>query len=354
MITPWAKKAWDLERDARAYSSLLVAGNSLASRFNSKVGSLRSWDVCITKRYSFTDPSKDFLVIIDNMMNLDMLFWVAKETANRRLYDIATTHAKTTQRHHIRPDHSTFHVVNYDTVTGDPKAKFTNQGYSDNSCWSRGQAWGILGFAQAFHWTGDESFLETACSLADYFIAHLPDDKVPSWDFSAPVAKTTPRDTSAAMIAACGMLSIYKALRLKRNQRMNLNDSSEENYYLTASLEMVQATVTKYLNRPTLRLEISEPETLLPTFHDYSSVSTPEAQHPATITAVIDIQTDGTHIDQQVGDTILGGATINNYEYAPRRWTNHGLVYADYYFMLFGNELLDMGLVTEASLCGVE
>ncbi|RFU26838.1 hypothetical protein B7463_g9499, partial [Scytalidium lignicola] len=324
MIAPWAKKAWDLERDPRAYSSLLVAGNSLACRFNERVGSLRSWDVCITKRYSFTDPSKDFLVIIDNMMNLDMLFWVAKETANHRLYEIAVAHAKTTQRHHIRSDNSTFHVVNYDTVTGQPKDTFTNQGYNDSSCWSRGQAWGILGFVQTFHWTGDESFLETACSLADFFITHLPDDKVPSWDFSVPVTETTPRDTSAAMIAACGMLSIHNVMRLKSSQKINLDDGSEENYYLTTSLQMVQATLTKYLNRPALRLHISESETLLPTWHDHSSVSHPEAQQPGTVTSLADIQMNGTHSEHISGDTILSGATINNYEYAPRRWADHG------------------------------
>lgn len=87
------------------------------------------------------------------MANLELLFWAAKETCDSKLYEIASAHAKTTQKHHILEDRTTYHVVNYDTVTGQPKAKFTNQGYSDDSCWARGQAWAILGFAQTFHWT---------------------------------------------------------------------------------------------------------------------------------------------------------------------------------------------------------
>jgi hypothetical protein len=349
MVATWAKKAWELDRDPRAYSSLLVGANSLASRYDNQVRSLRSWDVCITTRYSFTDPSKDFLVIIDNMMNLDILFWVAKETANRRLYDVAVAHAKTTQRDLVRPDNSTFHVVNYDAVTGDPKEKFTNQGYSDSSCWSRGQAWGIFGFAQTFHWTRDASFLESARSLADYFIAHLPDDKIPNWDFAVPVTKTSPRDTSAAMIAACGMLLIYKALQSERRGCEDPNNV-EGTFYLTSALQMVQGIVAKYLNRPTFRFQIAAPETKVPTWNDHKSASQQETQQPGAVSVVASGQINDNHSDQKSGDSILNGATINNYEFAPRRWADHGLVYADYYFMLFGNLLLDMGLVTEASL----
>jgi hypothetical protein len=325
MIAPWAIRAWELQRDAVAYNSLVMAAHSLASRFNATTQCLRSWDVCITNRYSFTDPSQDFLVIIDNMLNLDLLFWVARETSNPKLYKLALAHARTTQRHHIRNDHSTFHVVNLN-ANGSVKAKFTNQGFSDSSCWARGQAWGILGFVQTFEWTQEESFLTTARELANYFIAHLPLDGVPYWDFTAPVTEASPRDTSAAMVAACGMLLLYKALK----------GTPDGEFYLFEAIKLVECTVTKFLISPTARFK--------------TIPSTSEALvYPSG--CIDDWDGDGFDImsvidgsGAKVRETILDGATINNYEFAPRRWSNHGLVYADYYFLLFGNILLDFGL----------
>ncbi|KAJ5980410.1 hypothetical protein N7481_007708 [Penicillium waksmanii] len=326
MIAPWATKSWELHREPAAYNSLVMAAHSLATRFNTTTQCLRSWDVCITNRYSFTDPSQDFLVIIDNMLNLDLLFWAARETSNKGLFDVALMHARTTQKHHIRDDHSTFHVVNFDSEDGSVKAKFTNQGFSDSSCWARGQAWGILGFMQTFEWTKETSFLVTARELADYFIAHLPEDGVPYWDFTAPITEASPRDTSAAVVAACGMLLLYKALK----------DSSDGDFYLFKAMKLVDCTVSKFLNSPTSR------------FVNGTSAS----KVPVYPSGCIDGQDgDGfismTVVDEsglKIRESILGGATINNYEFAPRRWSNHGLVYADYYFLLFGNMLLDLGL----------
>ncbi|KAJ5708152.1 hypothetical protein N7488_007953 [Penicillium malachiteum] len=332
MIAPWAIKAWELQRDVAAYSSLVMAAHSLASRFNTTTQCLRSWDVCITSRYSFTDPSQDFLVIIDNMLNLDLLFWVARETSNMDLYGIALAHARTTQKHHIREDHSTFHVVNLEADTGSVKGKFTNQGYSDSSCWARGQAWGILGFMQTFEWTGEASFLTTAQELADYFIAHLPVDGVPYWDFTAPVTESSPRDTSAAMVAACGMLLLYKALK----------GSAAGEFYLGEALKLVGCTVAKFLNPPTARFQtiLSASEVSV---YPSGCIDDQDGDRFDTLTVVDDSSST-------VLDTILDGATINNYEFAPRRWSNHGLVYADYYFLLFGNMLLDLGLVVTQGL----
>lgn len=333
MIAPWAMKAWELQRDAAAYNSLVLAAHSLASRFNATTECLQSWDVCVTNRYSFTDPSKDFLVIIDNMLNLDLLFWAARETSNTSLYDIALAHAKTTQKHHIREDNTTFHVVNFDAETGNVKAKFTNQGYSDDSCWARGQAWGILGFMQTFEWTGDKSFLDTAKALADYFLTHLPADGVPYWDFTAPVTATSPRDTSAAMIAACGLLLLHKALK----------GTPDGGRYLRAAIDLVDATVMKFLNPPTLRLQTAQCVLKVLVYpEDYLDGSDSDGFEKLS---VVD------QLTSKPRDTILDGATINNYEFAPRRWSNHGLVYADYYFLLFGNMLLDLNLVNGGSQC---
>lgn len=333
MIAPWAMKAWELQRDTAAYNSLVMAAHSLANRFHATTQCLQSWDVCVTNRYSFTDPSKDFLVIIDNMLNLDLLFWAAKETSNKSLYDIALAHAKTTQKHHIREDNTTFHVVNFDAQTGNVKAKFTNQGYSDDSCWARGQAWGILGFMQTFGWTGDKSFLATAKALADYFLAHLPEDSVPYWDFTAPITETSPRDTSAAMVAACGLLLLHKALK----------GTPDGDRYLREGINLVDATVSKFLNPPTLRFETTQSTTKVLV---YPEGCLGECDGDGFGKLTVTNQSTSTPCD-----TILDGATINNYEYAPRRWSNHGLVYADYYFILFGNMLLDLGLVNRGSLC---
>ena len=325
MIAPWAIKAWELEGDHRAYNSLVIAAQSLVNRFDSRVQSLRSWDVCATKRYAFNDPSKDFLVIIDNMLNLNLLFWVAQKTGDRLMYDIAVAHARTTQRHHIRTDHSTFHVVNYDMHTGLPKSKFTHQGYADNSCWARGQAWGILGFMETFEWTGDWSFLSTARDLADYFVAHLPEDGVPCWDFDAPAEPECPRDTSAGMVAGCGMLLIYKALKDV--------DKDAAAFYLKSTMRIVSGTLSKFLTPP-VHFTLTPSNTPLPCNLEESSNQV--INQPASLAV--------TGADE-VPEAILHGATINNHEFAMRRWADHGLVYADYYFMLLGNMLLEMGLI---------
>ncbi|KAH8807805.1 glycoside hydrolase family 88 protein [Xylogone sp. PMI_703] len=318
MISPWARLSWELDRDTKAYDTLVTAAESLARRFNAEVGCLRSWDTCVTNRYKFLDPALDFLVIIDNMLNLDLLFWAATELRDRKFYDIAVSHAKTTQKHHIRPDSSTYHVVNFDQTTGTVKQKLTNQGYSDNSCWSRGQAWAITGFAQTYGWTRDRSFLDTSCKCADYFLAHLPENGVPPWDFSAPITPDMPTDTSAAVIASYGMVLIHEALTA-------LGESSP---YLRGALDIL-ASVCALKLTPSARFITSE-------------VSIPSVEHGSSC------ESGPLEVDLGKGaETILDGATINNYEFAPRRWANHGLVYADYFFLLAGNKLLDMGIGAE-------
>ncbi|KAL2865072.1 glycoside hydrolase family 88 protein [Aspergillus lucknowensis] len=333
MIAPWAIKAWELYRDPQSFGSLVLAAHSLASRFDERVQSLRSWDVCHTKRYSFADPSTDFLVIIDNMLNLDLLFWVARDTGDASLYDIAVAHARTTQKHHIRADKSTCHVVNYHS-DGRVKAKFTHQGYSDDSCWSRGQSWGMLGFMQTYEWTKDESFLQTARELSDYFLEHLPEDAVPYWDFDAPVDASCPRDTSAGMVACCGLVLLYKALKD--------TDGKAARHYLESALRILDGTVSKFINPSPARFDVDQTGTDLPTFPDNEPAKQPGI---LTVPAKEGIKGASTTLSK-CPDTILDAATVCNYEFASRRWADHGLVYADYYFLLLGNMLLDLGLVS--------
>lgn len=172
----------------------------LAGRFNPTVGCTRSWDS--------SDPT-DFVVIIDNMMNLNVLMVSAQLTGNSTLKNIAISHADTTMKNHIRDDGSTWHVVQYTTTTGAVTDKRTSQGYSDSSTWSRGQAWAVYGYANMYNWTGDYNYLLTARRLATYFLNTLPSDGIVPWDFNAPV-ENRPADSSAATIVATGLLLLSK------------------------------------------------------------------------------------------------------------------------------------------------
>jgi len=175
----------------------LTAADTLATRFSPVVGAIQSWG---------NKSTGDYEVIIDNMMNLELLFWAAAESGDTGLYDIAVTHALTTRDQHVRPDGSTYHVVEFDRSTGDVIDKYTHQGYDDESTWTRGQAWGTYGFTLTYRLTGDARFLETAVSLADYFLDNLPDDFVPPNDFDAP--GSVPKDSSAAAITAAALLEL--------------------------------------------------------------------------------------------------------------------------------------------------
>jgi len=249
------------------------------------------------------------------MLNLDLLFWAATELRSPEFRNIAISHARTTQKEHIRPDNSTFHVVNFDQTTGAVKAKMTNQGYSDSSCWARGQAWAILGFAQTYNWTHDISFLKTCRDCADYFLHHLPRDGVPLWDFSAPVTPETPTDTSAAVIACYGMILLHEALTVL----------GQQSPYLKGALHILNGVCTSKMS-PAAQ------------FHT-------EKTEVASVEHGVSKESGPLNVDMGEGpETVLLGATINNYEFAPRQWADHGLVYADYYFLLVGNKLLDMGI----------
>jgi unsaturated chondroitin disaccharide hydrolase len=174
----------------------LTAAGSLAGRYSAVVGATRSWN-----------SSRDFRVIVDNMVNLELLFWAARNGGSREWRDMALSHALRTRADHVRPDGSTYQIVNYDPRSGAVRSKATRQGLSRDSTWSRGQAWAVHGFATAYRETGDERLLETARRTADWFVEHLPADRVPYWDFDA-ARSGEPRDSSAAAIAASGLVEL--------------------------------------------------------------------------------------------------------------------------------------------------
>jgi unsaturated chondroitin disaccharide hydrolase len=173
--------------------------NTLCSRYNETIGAIRSWD--------FGDW--DYPVIIDNMMNLEMLYWAGKNFNEPRFTEIANRHALVTIENHFRDDYSSVHVVDYCQQTGGVHGTQTFQGLHDDSAWSRGQAWGLYGYVMSFRETGNEVFLDQANKIAGLIISKLPDDYIPFWDFDLPSTEGAPRDASTAAITASALIELY-------------------------------------------------------------------------------------------------------------------------------------------------
>lgn len=194
-----------LTHDSQYKDVIIQSAKTLATRFNPTVGTLRSWDHNRNKW--------DFPVIIDNMLNLELLFEASKLSGDTSFYHIAVSHANTTMKNHFRPDYSSYHVVDYDTLTGKVIKKTTHQGYSDESAWARGQAWGLYGYTMCYRETKNPAYLQQAEHIAAYMLNHpnMPKDLVPYWDFNAPNIPNEPRDVSAAAVMASGLyeLSTY-------------------------------------------------------------------------------------------------------------------------------------------------
>ncbi len=206
----------------KEYKDILIrSAESLCSRFNEKTGTIQSWN----SRKAWDGVTQwDFPVIIDNMMNLELLFFASRESGNEYYRNVAIKHTETTLKNHFRPDFSTYHVVNYDTLTGKPLHHQTMQGYADNSTWARGQAWAIYGFTMVYRETLDRRYLDAAIRAADYFLNHpdLPSDLVPYWDFNIhqrgyipPITRNNYqnldyRDASAAAITASALFELSK------------------------------------------------------------------------------------------------------------------------------------------------
>lgn len=178
------------------YKDILIeSAGSLSTRFSEKTQVIKSWN----RFRSWNDSTVyDYPVIIDNMMNLEMLFYASKVSGDKKYYDIAVAHANKTLENQLREDFSTYHVVSYDTITGNVVSRNTAQGWSDNSTWTRGQAWAIYGFAMTYRETKEQKFLDAAVKAADYYLKNLPEDLVPLWDFHVGVEGYTPGKRSYA------------------------------------------------------------------------------------------------------------------------------------------------------------
>lgn len=203
----------------------LRSADSLATLFDKRVGTIHSWPG-MRKQKGWPHNT-----IIDNMLNLELLFWASKNGGGKDLYNIAYSHALVTSRNQFREDYSTCHVVVYDTIGGKRISQLTHQGYADKSMWARGQAWAIYGFTMCYRETGEPSFLEVAQKAADIYLKRLPEDYIPYWDFDVPNLLNEPRDASAAAVVASGLLELSSYVKNK----------AKADAYFNSAVKMIKA-----------------------------------------------------------------------------------------------------------------
>jgi len=193
---------YSITKDPNYKNVLLQSARSLSTRFHPEVNAIKSWD----------NPNFHYPVIIDNLMNLELLFWATKVSGDSSFYHIAVTHANTDLKYRFRKDNSSYHVLDFDPKTGKLLRQMTHQGYSNSSCWARGQAWGIYGYTTLYRETRDKRYLKQAIKAADYFLSQTDKiaDHIPYWDFQAPDIPYAPRDASAAAVTASALIELSK------------------------------------------------------------------------------------------------------------------------------------------------
>ena len=217
-----------LTKNAEYKQIILRTADTLATLFNPKVGTIQSWP---------HNKMGGHNTIIDNMMNLELLFWASKNGGSKKLYDIAVKHAETTMANHFRSDNTSYHVIIYDYETGKKIKGRTAQGYSDDSMWARGQAWAIYGFTMTYRETKDAKFLDFAHKVARVYLDKLTtEDLVPYWDFNAPNIPNEPRDASAAAIVSSALLELSSYTK----------DKSLKAEYLTKAKKMIVSLSNNY------------------------------------------------------------------------------------------------------------
>jgi len=220
------------------YKDILIeSANSLSTRFDEKVGVIKSWN----KFKSWNDSSTyDYPVIIDNMMNLEMLFYASKISGDKKYYDIAVKHADKTLKNHLREDFSSYHVISYDTINGDVLSKNTAQGFSDNSTWSRGQAWAIYGFTMTYRETKDQKYLDAAIKATDFYLKNLPEDLVPLWDFNVSEEGYTP-DSKSYALEFQEKLRDASAAAIVCSALFELGESANNPVYTDSAIKMLHS-----------------------------------------------------------------------------------------------------------------
>lgn len=224
LYTPSCVAAYKLTGSENGKKAALLAADNLLGRFQEKGQFFQAWGTM--------DDRDNYRLIIDCLMNMPLLFWASKVTGDDRYSDKAKAHIKTAMNYVVREDNSTYHTYFFDPDTGESVKGVTNQGNRDGSAWARGQAWGIYGSALAYEKTGNEAYIDIFRRVTDYFIEHLPEDLVPYWDFDFDTGSGEPRDSSAGVIAVCGMLEMAKRL-----------PEAEARYYTAAAKRILKAVM---------------------------------------------------------------------------------------------------------------
>jgi unsaturated chondroitin disaccharide hydrolase len=239
----------------KQYKKVIIqSAESLCKRFNTTAKVIKSWN----RNKSWSGEMQHYPVIIDNMMNLELLFEASKLSGNSKYSDIAKLHAETTMKNHYRKNYSSYHVVDYDTITGAVINKKTAQGFADESSWARGQAWGLYGYTLCYRYTKDKKFLNFAEHIAKYIIKNpnLPNDLVPFWDYNVKDPKlkpewkynpekftVIPRDASAAAITAS---ALFELALYSKNKKELLNAANKILATITSPAYMVENSTNKY------------------------------------------------------------------------------------------------------------
>ncbi|WP_372661082.1 glycoside hydrolase family 88 protein [Cohnella sp.] len=230
LYSPSAMAAWIVEGNEDAKRLALDAADKLLRRWRPEGGYIQAWG----KR---GDEKNGGRIIIDCLMNIPLLYWATEQTGNPAYREIAIQHADKSRRYLVRGDDSSYHTFYFNPSDGVPIGGGTHQGFHDGSTWTRGQAWGIYGFALSFRYTGDSQYLETSRRLARYFAERLPEDDVVYWDFDVPMDEDTYRDSSASAIAACGMLELAGHLQ---------EDDPDRTYFANVAERTMRSLVKNY------------------------------------------------------------------------------------------------------------
>lgn len=225
LYSPSCVAAYQLTGSETGKKAALLAADNLIARFQPKGQFIQAWGPL--------GAADNYRLIIDCLLNLPLLYWATETTGDAKYADIAKRHIKTALKLVMRPDSSTFHTYFFDPETGLPTRGVTAQGYRDGSAWSRGQAWGIYGVALSYQYVRDPDYLTIFEQLTDFFIAHLPENLIPYWDFDFTDGSDEPRDSSASAIAICGMLEMAKYL-----------PSEKAAHYTHIAKQLLQALVT--------------------------------------------------------------------------------------------------------------
>ncbi len=215
---------YKLTGNQTARKAALLAADRLKARFHQKGRFIQAW--------GSLENRNNYRLIIDCLLNLPLLYWATEETGLPEYADVARAHLKTAISVIIRPDYSTYHTYYFDPDTGMPLKGVTHQGYSADSAWARGQAWGVYGLALSYRYTKDPKYLEDFKHVTNYFISHLPENLIPYWDFIFEEGSEEPWDSSASAIAVCGILEMCKYL-----------PEAEAAPYLAAAKRMLKALV---------------------------------------------------------------------------------------------------------------